>query len=486
MTAALNPTSLPMPAEAPEAEKQLLGSAMASAAGLAAVLRLTAEHFTPGRHQDVFHAIRDLAGRGAAVTPETVLDELTRGGARPEAGTFVAHLYTVSVPDQAVDHFATKVIDAAESRRLLRIGQQLVQLSGMEPGDARTQAILTAIGEASPAPHTGPADRFIDGAAFILDAPDGVPAVWGRGTEVLWAEGEALMICGPSGVGKTTIAGQLVAGRLGLMPTVLGYPVAPGQGRVLYLAMDRPRQAARALRRILTPAVRDVLAERLVVWPGPPPQDFAKHTSALLAMCEQAGADTVIVDSVKDAALGLSDDEVGASYNSARQRVIRAGIEIVELHHQRKTGTNGGPPNTIADVYGSVWLPNGAGSVIALHGAPGDPIIQLLHLKQPAEPVGPLQVLHDHHAGVSSVHHATDVLTMARLAPYGITAKDAARALYDTDKPTRNDIEKARRKLDSLTKSGHLVRKDGSAGGDNGGTPTTYHGALPLGLDGVG
>jgi hypothetical protein len=38
-----------------------------------------------------------------------------------------------------------------------------------------------------------------------------------------------------------------------------------------------------------------------------------------------------------------------------------------------------------------------------------------------------------------------------------MSAKDAAKALAETDKPTPNDVEKARRKLTALVKSGHLI-----------------------------
>jgi hypothetical protein len=49
--------------------------------------------------------------------------------------------------------------------------------------------------------------QLVDGARFILDQPSTIPAVWGEGAQVLWAEGEALMIAGGQGLGKTTLAG---------------------------------------------------------------------------------------------------------------------------------------------------------------------------------------------------------------------------------------------------------------------------------------
>jgi hypothetical protein len=39
--------------------------------------------------------------------------------------------------------------------------------------------------------------------------------------------------------------------------------------------------------------------------------------------------------------------------------------------------------------------------VIVLDGEPGDPTVELRHLKQPAEPVGPLTLRHDHTSGVT-------------------------------------------------------------------------------------
>jgi hypothetical protein len=41
------------------------------------------------------------------------------------------------------------------------------------------------------------------------------------------------------------------------------------------------------------------------------------------------------------------------------------------------------------DVYGSTWLTAGTGSVILLHGEPGDPIVSMHHLKKPVAEGGP-------------------------------------------------------------------------------------------------
>jgi replicative DNA helicase len=333
-------------------------------------------------------------------------------------------------------------------------------------GDQQPQGQVVPFPPAQEEPDDTISPLLVDGGSFIFDAPATPPAVWGDGQEVAWASGEALMLNGPSGVGKTTLATQLVAGRIGLRKDVLGMPVAPGERRVLYLAMDRPPQVARAMRRLFAEGDREVLSERLKVWKGPPPFDMARHPGLLLAMCQRADADTVIVDSLKDAIRKPSEDESGSGYNTARQRVLREGIEVIELHHQRKASGDNKKPSKLDDVYGSTWLTAGAGSVILLWGDAGDPVVELTHLKQPAEQIGPWQVTHDHAAGTSEVTHQADLLTLARhQGRVGLTAKVAAEAMFQTDKPTAAEVEKARRKLNQLTVDGHLYRREGERGG---------------------
>jgi hypothetical protein len=313
--------------------------------------------------------------------------------------------------------------------------------------------------------HDAEPDRAVDGAAFILDAPTTVPALWGEGSSVLWPEGEALMIAGLQGLCKTTLAGLLLRAQLGLGDgLVLGLPVADKGARILYLAMDRPRQIARSLRRQFTEADRDVLADRLVILQGPPPADLAVQPTLLAGLADRNNADIVYVDSLKDAALRLSTDEVGAAYNRARQHLLMTDCQLCELHHTVKRGQDGGAPKGIADIFGSAWLTNGCGSVILLTGEPGDPIIGMQHVKQPAGEVGPWRLLSDPAVGQLTLEHQADLVDLVKAKGVdGLTARDAAAALFDTDKPTRAQKEKARRKLVKLEAEGVLlsIERDG-------------------------
>ena len=358
------------------------------------------------------------------------------------------------------------------------------RLAGLN--DARKAAGLRALrhGESADDPPVSngqvPKEMFVDGATFVLDAPANPVAIWGSGQSVLWSAGEPLLINGPTGLGKTTLAQQLVRSRLGLTPSLLGLPVAPSTRRVLYLAADRPAQAARSFRRMVREDDRAVLAERLRVWRGPLPADLGRHPETLLELAGRAEADTVVIDSLKDVAVKLSDDEVGARVNQAMQLCAVDGVEVCALHHQRKGQAGGGKPRHIDDVYGSTWLTAGAGSVLLLWGEAGDPLVELSHLKQPAEPVGPWMLLHDHENGRTVIHEGVDVWELVRTARHGVTAQDAAKALFSTQDPKPNEVEKGRRKLERLVRDGLATRLDGSSGGVSGGRSARYYAAALL------
>lgn len=305
-----------------------------------------------------------------------------------------------------------------------------------------------------------PFDRYVDGASFIFNQPEQVAPIWGDGRDALWAPGEALMIVGPPGVGKTTTTQQLVLARVGLYDTFLGYPVQPTASRVLYLAMDRPAQIARSMRRMVDEGDRALLAERLVVWPGPPPADAAKAPDVLKVLAERAGADTIVVDSLKDAAVGLVDAEAAGWYNRARQRALAAGIEVVEIAHQKKQGSGGAQPKTLADVHGGMEITAGAGSVFLVWGQPGDPVVEFVHLKQPAAEIGPLKLVHDHDAGRTEIYEKVDAGTVLKSEPgRDWSAREVATLLFGGDKaPSDSEVEKARRQLERLHAKGLAVR----------------------------
>lgn len=457
-------------------EQVVIGALMVSPTAVSEVLPiLQASDFHKAAHGVIYSAVAANAAIGEPTDPLAIAITLDKiGDLQRIGGVSYLHTCQASVPNVAsATWYARQVKERAFARRTEESAAKLADAARTGDRLAIARAYDAMQQQLAATPDEGGAgwkSQLSNGGSFIFDTPDKVPVIWGAGDDVLWVSGEALMICGPQGVGKTTLGGQLVMARLGLIPEVLGWPVVPGEGRVLYLAMDRPQQAARSLLRVVRPEWRPILEERLVVWQGPPPADFAANPPLMVEMCRAAGADTVIVDSIKDAAVGLSKDEVGAGYNRSRQLAIRAGTQVLELHHQRKSGgEQGKKPNSLSDVYGSTWIPSGAGSVIILWGEAGDPVVDLLHVKQARNDVGPLSIIHDHLAGRSEVDRGDltkDVVHMASRQPMGLTALQAAKQLYG--KTERNDVERARRKLENHVRKGELVAVDGEADGSGG------------------
>lgn len=300
-----------------------------------------------------------------------------------------------------------------------------------------------------------PKEHWQLGGPFILDAPEEIPCLWGRDEEIIMAEGESLFIVGPSGVGKSTLSQQLLLAFAGLRRDVLGFPVVPAEGTIMYLAMDRPQQIRRSLRRMVIEEDREILDDKLRFWPGPLHFNALEKPEELLDLCRSVGATHLFIDSLKDLAIAVAKDEIAAQVNRLFQYLSAAGIQLVVIHHQRKAQGDNKKPTSLADVYGNFQLTAGAGSVVLLWGEPGDTVIDFDHLKQPRSPVGPFQITHTQAIGFSEVENAPgDALDIIRSAAQGLVAEGIARYMFGTEKPTRAQVERARRRADNLVAKG--------------------------------
>jgi hypothetical protein len=289
------------------------------------------------------------------------------------------------------------------------------------------------------------------GAAQAISRHTGPPpALWGANFNVLWSSGEPLLIEAGYGAGKTTLAGLLVRAQL-FGGDVLGYPVQrlPDGQKILYLAIDRPDQIMRSMSRQFSP---QQLAEmeitgRLIIWRGPLPADAAENNDLYVDLCDYHQAHYVYVDSLKDAARGLTEDRAAAAYQATRTRMLARGRQLVELHHLAKSGAD----------YGSVWLRAGAGSVLRMSGKAGGTTGVLTHEKQPAHRVDPIKIAHDRDRGELDVAQAeAPVELVGWIADQedGVTAADAAQLLYG--EVGRAELRRTKRKLTDLVDSGEL------------------------------
>lgn len=300
---------------------------------------------------------------------------------------------------------------------------------------------------------------FVPAGDFLRATSTGPEPVWGDGAEVLWSRGEPALVTGPVGVGKTTVLARLMRASVGLQDRLLGFPVTQAE-RVLYLACDRPEQIGRNLARSFTDSDYDVLNKRGNIWRGPPPADLAANPPLLREITKIAGlrpGDRLFIDGLKDVAVGLASDEAGAGLNQALQYVVAAGVDVVANHHQRKAGggANGGKPKSINDVYGSMFITAGAGTVLLVWAdRPGASHITVETLKPAAEHVGPLDVLHDFDTGdltVGTVDSVLDVLARGKHTTFSVG--DLCRGL-GRDGSDKNERDRVRRAVEREVTAG--------------------------------
>lgn len=303
-------------------------------------------------------------------------------------------------------------------------------------------------------PNADKGYRFMEADEFLFSVED-VQPLWGDVETPLWQAGESLMLVGPPGVGKSTLAHHLILALL-TGGEVLGHSVAKIDGDILYLAMDRPKQIARAFRRLVNdPEVRRIVHERVIFHAGPMPFSLVKDPTVVARMSHHFGVKAVVIDSIKDIVASPSDELMANSYNSARQKCLAEGIEWIELHHNRKANGDNKEPRGLDDVFGSRFITAGAGSVMSLWGQSGDTVISLSHIRMPGNGLAPMKLELDKDAGTLTPLDVVTALSLVRRA-IGATAKEAAYAIYGENYSDSN-VRNIRKKLKQLVSNQQAV-----------------------------
>jgi Bifunctional DNA primase/polymerase, N-terminal/AAA domain len=305
-------------------------------------------------------------------------------------------------------------LDPATVKGMLRVRGLA---AGLSEGEIRA-TIESAFGkpdtDSAPSLLSGPWGGPYQGFDELLaEASAKIPTIWGPAESPLWSKGESLMLAGDVGVGKSTLAVELVVARLGMVDTVLGYPVEPDGGRVLYVAADRPKQILRGLPRTMgTGSVGNRMVFRMGALPVGVDLGDPECTEWLLNEALSLGATTVVVDSIKDVLSNPADALPAGAYNKARQRLVSNGVELIEIHHNRKTDATGkGNRSSVDAIFGSRWLTAGAGSILTLvkdkpagdndgdNTADESSIVLLRQVKEITEPIAKMRLTLDRPAG---------------------------------------------------------------------------------------
>ncbi|MEU6121855.1 DnaB-like helicase N-terminal domain-containing protein [Streptomyces sp. NPDC047123] len=468
-----------------DAERSVLGACMHNADVIDTVRNVLGDDaFYRPAHETIWRALLAQRREDKPTDPIVLTELLQQQGDLQRTGgaVYLHQLADVLYGTGSAEHHAEIIREKANLRRLLTCAVRTVQRAqepGADPEAIRSEveAEMRAERERALASGQGRLNRFArDGWSFVKETGADAEPLWGTREKTVWASGESLMIVGAPGVGKTTLAHQVIFAHLGLQETALEMPVAPSR-RVLYLAMDRPKQIARAMDRLVFPTDEKILRERLVVWEGLLPATLDKEPDLLADLAAAHRADTIVIDSLKDAVSTMVDDSLAVAFHNARMRALRNGVEVMELHHQRKATADAprGQRPGLDQVYGSTWITAGAGSVLFVTGKAGDPAVTLHHLKTPTGEVGPLDVTHDHARGTTILDPTKDPAVLLRNAPNGLSTRELATVLIGGGDPERADLEKARRRLENLVATGLATKADGIAGGAGGGQQARYY-----------
>lgn len=175
-----------------------------------------------------------------------------------------------------------------------------------------------------------------------------------------------------------------------------------------------------------------------------------------MELARRADADTVVVDSLKDAVVNLKDEVAGGIWNRNVQACNAAGVEVLVLHHQRKAGAGdkAGKPKTLDDVYGSYLLTAGLGSVLLLWNAHG--AVELSQSKSPAGNHDPVKLQHDNHAGTFTPPLGEAEKLAFFAAPRSV--RQYAKFLLQRDEIDAKDIEVGRREINKLVDAELLIK----------------------------
>ncbi len=237
-----------------EAEEALLGAVLLNPACWLDVAYIRAEDFYNHRHRWIWEAVSSLKAANRAVDLVTVADEL--GTKLEEAGGPAYLTQLISAVPSALHalEYAELVAEAAASRRLIQIGEELGRagFAGESPDSViarmlpRLSESASRRGKAEKISGDAVLDQFLERIAEPVD-------VWGirTGFDVLDStlggaqRGEVILIAGEPGVGKTTLVAQMGFQMAGLKfwPGQLGDEVS---GAIYSMEMQRDTIVRRA------------------------------------------------------------------------------------------------------------------------------------------------------------------------------------------------------------------------------------------------
>lgn len=320
------------------AEESLLGAALLSVTAADVLMASTKPHeFYKPVHVYIADAIRTLHDQRAPIDVVTVAGELQRVGHLEEIGgiAFLNQLQAATPATSAAHHYATAVHDAAELRRLIRLGADITALgyeSDIATAAGQLQTILSDLSVTSTAD--------IDASWLPVDLGpvlDGsrrqpMPSLLRRADEEYLLYPAAVNgIHGDSGAGKGwavcfALDQELRAGRTAMLLDFEDVAVSI-VGRLTALGTSP-----------------DTILDHLIYF-RPQTEFGTTEVAQVVAHCIDRSVSLVVVDSLGEAfALeGIDENkdvEVGPWYRRVARQIADTGAAVLLVDHSTKAADN--------------------------------------------------------------------------------------------------------------------------------------------------
>lgn len=194
---------------------------------------------------------------------------------------------------------------------------------------------------------------------------------------MLMEQGSMLMV-GPSGVGKTQMALQIMI-HAAIGEDYLHYKMLGNPKKILFLSLEMGHGELKvfveAMAGALTDPQKELLEQNFILVPHGEPWflNTLEGQNQLIQLIEEFEPDGILVDSIGSAVTGnISSDDTIQPYTQFNDRIRKKyGVFWFAIHHMRKAG-DGQPDQD--DVYGNQYLLNRSTSTYAMLRAKNDTI----------------------------------------------------------------------------------------------------------------
>lgn len=323
---------------AAHAERVVLGAILldSGVVGPVAEILSGSGDFVATAHRAIYNEVLSQHGDGAPVDPVIIAQRLALRGEldRVEGGVAYLHALIAECPvTMSAPYYARIVRHAAEGRRFVLLGHQLVQAGELDDPEHRATAVSSVREKLAAVPLRAAVrlrEALIDTAGL-----DGITPPEPLISDVLYRDSLVWLI-GPPGNGKSFV-GLDMAGSVGTGEPWQGYPAK--QGTVLYLVAEGVAGVRARVRAWEESTGRAMVGVSFL--PVAVQATSDGDWAALVDLAGELQPAMVVIDTQARVTVGMDENaarDMGMFVHRVDQLRARTGACVVVVHHQGRNG----------------------------------------------------------------------------------------------------------------------------------------------------